>query len=359
MGNLRTNEQLSQLEQDARADYAARRTTLIVDGNNMLYRMLYQPNLGFLSSPSGESTGGTFGVLRSLKKVLTHNPYINKAVFVLDAGMSARRLAIDPDYKGARRKSKKDAVDAKGVPLPWSQKFEMKGKQAMSLSWRKSFLYAFEENLAQLETILPALCVRVLSVNGKEGDDVAALVATDDELSGPNALIVSEDKDFLQLVCDTITVWRPIADIVVTKDNFLDVVGFDQSVYLLARAIIGDASDGIVGVKGTGPKAAEAIFAQATDFDSMVAFCSASTKKSIQQVSAPEHLDRVRRNVALMDLSQEVFTVEDLEHVQKVMWEKAKMDVPAACDVLNEMGAEQTVIELENPAMNPYRMLEE
>ena len=89
-----------------------------------------------------------------------------------------------------------------------------------------------------------------------EADDVIAYICRLDQFREWQKVIVSSDKDFFQLLDDKTVVYRPIQKQVLNKRHILDEFGVHPNNFALARAMAGDRSDNLPGVKGVGVKTA-------------------------------------------------------------------------------------------------------
>ena len=114
------------------------------------------------------------------------------------------------------------------------------------------------------ESDLP-LCLNlpltVLSVDNAEADDVIAYISKQIYNKDENNItILSTDKDFLQLVDNRITVWSPTKKKVYKPDTVLNEYGIPSHNFIFYRAIDGDKSDSIPGLKGWGLKSISKVF---------------------------------------------------------------------------------------------------
>jgi len=87
-----------------------------------------------------------------------------------------------------------------------------------------------------------------------EADDIIAHVVQTRHYEGWNKVIISSDKDFFQLCADDISVHRPIQKKTLNKQSILDEFKIHPKNFALARAIAGDKSDNLPGVRGAGLK---------------------------------------------------------------------------------------------------------
>ena len=261
---------------------------LITDSNYLLRRAYHVKSLATLHNSSGIATGGVFGFLKGLHGALLKFQNVNKCTAVFDSKHSARRLAIHPEYKSNRKKT--DLTEEE-------------------LKERSSFI----RQKMYLKYILSKLGCRVLEVPDTEADDVIYHLTR--KLTG-NKIVMSEDKDLFQTVSDTTSLYRPRADQLVTTENFEEYAKFPMSKFLLARALVGDPSDCIKGVRGVGVKTAASIVQFADTPEKVASSCASSTKKVLQRVSNCQAT--LEKNLLLIDLSLEQFSTEQLAFIDTV-----------------------------------------
>ena len=115
---------------------------------------------------------------------------------------------------------------------------------------RNEAVYKHEELTT---TLLSTLGVRNIYPGVLEGDDVIAWLCN--KVDGPK-VIVSADQDMLQLIDEDTIVYSPIKNILIDKDNFQDIIGVPQDQFIRYKALMGDKSDNIPGLKKCGPKTA-------------------------------------------------------------------------------------------------------
>jgi len=191
-----------------------------------------------LSTREGEGTGAIFGCLKSIRSHV--NRFAPDRVFVcFDKGRNQRRIKMYPEYKSDRGKCKTEEE-------------------------KKEFEAYRDECRRQIDLIpqfLLCLGIPTLQVKGLESDDVVAVLAKvwsqDSDVT-----IVSNDKDFLQLVDENISVYNHVKDTLVTDSTFeaatQKIMKVDtpikQESWNIFRALVGDSSDNIPGVYGCGVK---------------------------------------------------------------------------------------------------------
>lgn len=206
---------------------------LIIDFLNSFIR-------GFTGSPAlnnnGEHVGGVTGFLYSIGTAIRiFRP--TRCILVSDGENSAaRKRKIYPDYKQKR-------TVKFNVNRQYDFKDEEEEKKAMYLQMRMLLSY------------LEYMPIQLVTADATEADDTIAYLAQDVFCKNENKVIImSSDKDFLQLVDDRVNVWSPTKKKLYTPKSVLDEYGVHTNNFLFYRALDGDKSDNIPGVNGVGLK---------------------------------------------------------------------------------------------------------
>lgn len=205
---------------------------LLIDGMNTLIRSF---SLLKAMNPTGTHVGGLVGFLRSLGYVTrTIDP--TRVIVVWDGkGGSGNRQNIDPNYKAQRATSR---ITHWGL-------YDTKAEETEALI----------NQLYRVQEYLDCLPVQQIMMEKLEADDIIAYIAKRASLSNvKKCTIVSSDKDFLQLIDDTVEVYAPIKKKTFTAGNVKDEIGVLPSNYNIVKALLGDNSDNLKGVKGLGIK---------------------------------------------------------------------------------------------------------
>jgi DNA polymerase-1 len=162
--------------------------------------------------------------------------------------------------------------------------------------------------LSRTAEYLETLPVTIISVDNIEADDAMAYIAKQ-LLPESNHVIMSTDKDFLQLVNDKISVWSPTKKKLYKPDNLKEEYEISANNFLTYRLLEGDKSDNIPGVMGVGLKTAIKRFPQLLDENVDVSIGdllkTASDNKGIKiydNVTNSE--DKLRLNYKLMQLDE-------------------------------------------------------
>jgi 5'-3' exonuclease len=140
-----------------------------------------------------------------------------------------------------------------------------------------------------------------------EADDVIAYVASLEYYKGWQKIIVSNDKDFMQLCDEETILMRPVKNEILTRKTIVEQVGIHPTNMALARAIVGDASDNLPGVKGAGlptvSKRLDFLSEEKTyTIQEVINFCSDSKSKLKIFERIVEQKGLIEHNYSMMQL---------------------------------------------------------
>jgi DNA polymerase I len=212
---------------------------LIIDGNAIVHRAFhaYPP----LTRNDGQIVNAVYGFLAMLIKVLEE---------------------VQPDY----------LVVTFDRPAPTFRKLLYAGYQANRPQMADGLSYQIELLHEALETI----GIPIFEIDGYEADDIIGTIAHQVQMQDVEhieTVILSGDRDLLQLVNDKTKVFMPIVGI--TKFTLYDPekveekFGITPSQIIDYKALIGDASDGYPGVSGIGPKTASSLLQKYESFENI------------------------------------------------------------------------------------------
>ena len=203
---------------------------LIIDGQNMFIRnYVMSPQLDI----NGNPIGGLTGFMRSLQKEVRRAKPDRVVVCWEGPGGSQSRREKNKNYKVGRKAPK------------LNREYEFASPEA-----ERENKY---EQIIRLTEYLENLPVLQLSVENVEADDVIAWLCHCNEYSDWQKLIISSDKDFIQLCDDKTVLIRPGKnEEILNKNNVIEQYGIHPRNFAWARAIVGDKSDNIDGVRGLG-----------------------------------------------------------------------------------------------------------
>jgi len=207
------------------------RRVLILDGLNMFFRAyIVNPSL----SSNGQPIGGMVGFLKILQKLCRQTKPDQIVVTWDGAGGSVRRKAANKNYKEGRKPIRLNR-DIRNL----SENEELQNKM-----WQHLRLFEYI-NLMPISQIM---------IDGIEADDIIAAVVNLPYLKNDQKVIISSDKDFIQLCNGKTVLFRPIQDEVLNENRIVEKYGIHPTNFALARAICGDKSDNLPGVGGVGLK---------------------------------------------------------------------------------------------------------
>jgi len=207
------------------------KNVIIIDALNMFLR-------SYVISPhmdrKGNPVGGTIGFLKSLQKV-ARDFNADEIIVAWDGHEgSQRKRSMNKDYKGGRKPVR---FNRRMIELSPDQEQANKGYQQVRLM----------EYLNQMPVIQ-------LVADFTEADDIIAHVINHDKYKGWHKTIISSDKDFFQLCREDVSIYRPIQKKTMTKDSIINEFKIHPKNFALARAMAGDASDNLPGIRGAGLK---------------------------------------------------------------------------------------------------------
>ena len=199
---------------------------ILIDGNNLLFRSYYATAYSgsLLKNSKGFPTNALYGLINMLNKIIAEeNP--THIMIAFDKGKTFRHDKYEV-YKAGRSETPDEL--------------------------KKQFKVAYD--------VATAMGIKHYEIDNYEADDIigtfASFIDKEDDAEG---LIVSSDKDLLQLISDKVTVKLLKSNdyIMMTKEKFKEVYGIEDPKKMVdLKALMGDASDNIPGVKGIGEKTA-------------------------------------------------------------------------------------------------------
>jgi len=199
---------------------------LLIDGNNLGWRAYGQAPLIFGDQRTEVIKIGLI-MLRNYLELFCPD----RVVVVWDGGHDRSRTSIYPEYK--RRDKELTEAEKKEKDL-------------------------FFDQVNRLQDSITKLGIDQVRVRRREADDVIFSILNPALRSEEQAFVISTDEDMFQLVAHypDVVVYSPIKQILYTKEEIETKLGFPVSFYLQYKALVGDPSDNLPGVRGIGPKKA-------------------------------------------------------------------------------------------------------
>ncbi len=211
---------------------------VLVDGNNLLFRSYYATAYtgNIMRNKEGFPTNGLYGFVNMINKIISEEkPEYMMVAF--DIGKTFRHEKYER-YKDGRKETPEDLK----LQFPVAKK------------------------------ILTAMGIKYLECAGYEADDIIGTVSLWCEKDPEyEALIVSSDKDLLQLISDetVVKLLKSKDYIIMDKKTFKETYGFNPINMIDLKALMGDSSDNIPGVKGIGEKGAIKLISEYNTIDNL------------------------------------------------------------------------------------------
>lgn len=256
-----------------RSASASRPRLLLLDGHSLAYRAFYALKEAAMSTATGQPTQAVYGFTSMLANVLRDEAPTHLGV-AFDVSRKSFRTDRFPDYK-ANRSATPD---------------EFKGQVELIVE------------------VLEAMGIRTMRVEGFEADDVIATVSTRAADEGYEVLILTGDRDSLQLVTPDITVLYPMMG--VSKLHRFTPDAVEEKYQLTPRqypdfaALRGDPSDNLPGIPGVGEKTAAKWIREFGSFQELAERADEVKGKAGQNLR--DHLEAVRLNRELTELVRDV-----------------------------------------------------
>lgn len=194
---------------------------ILIDGNSIAFRAFY--GLPLLSNSSGLHTNAILGFTTMLLKLIEEEKPTHFLV-AFDAGKKTFRHETYKDYKGGRAKT----------PPELSEQFPI------------------------LRELLTAFSISQYELDGYEADDIIGTLTKRGEEQGMDVLVVSGDKDLLQLASERVTIAltrRGVSEVdLYTPQTIEEQYGLKPEQIIDLKGLMGDKSDNIPGVPGVGEK---------------------------------------------------------------------------------------------------------
>lgn len=241
----------------------------LLDGTALAYRAHFAMQRSGLTTPEGKPVGATYGFTTTLRRILEQEKPDLIAVAFDPPGLTFRHKRYS-EYKATRQKMPEELVG----------------------------------QLESLREVVRAHGIPIFEVPGYEADDVIGTLSTQASARGDTVLIVTGDKDFMQLVDDNVTlynVFKPNVDLVLESyDAVKEKFGTDPAHVVDVLAIMGDSSDNVPGVGGIGEKGALKLIEQWKTLDNLLAH--------IDEVKGKPR-EYILRDMDMLKLSKELVTI--------------------------------------------------
>jgi DNA polymerase-1 len=237
----------------------------LIDGNSLLYRSYYA--IQRLSTSQGFPTNAIYGFINTLRKIMGQEkpPYLG---VVFDTGKPTIRHKLFKAYKAHRKPMPEDLIPQ--VPV--------------------------------LKKVLKAMNIPCFEYEGYEADDVLASLARKAAREKIPAVIVTTDKDLLQLVDSSITVYNPAKEITLDEKTVKELFGVSPGQVVDVLSLWGDPSDNVPGVPGIGEKTSKMLINEFGTLDNLL--------KSLDKIKNPRLREKIAQSQDELTISRQLVTVE-------------------------------------------------
>lgn len=267
---------------------------LLIDAMNVFIRNYCKSGM---MDADGRRVGGVIGSLVSIRKMIRDFKASNALVIWDGEGGSQRRKAIFSEYK-AGRSIRLNRQDDDMAEDPAEQ------------------LENLREQISLTKELLNMLGIPQVRCDGVEADDIMAFLAVNIEQT-EGVVIATTDQDLLQLIRERslddsgevssgyVKVWSPVKKVLFDRTTFIREYNVLPENFRFVKALTGDNSDNIDGIKGFGQKTITKLFpelnASVVGMDEFLSFIPRIKGVLGQRLSA--ELDRFKQNMTLVDLS--------------------------------------------------------
>lgn len=204
----------------------------IIDGSAYIYRAYHA--VAPLTNSTGQYTHAVFGFVNMIRKLIREKAP-EMMVVAWDSRGPVFRHEIYSDYKANRPPMPEDLASQ----IPYIRQ------------------YVTAANIPSME------------IQGVEADDIIATLAKQYGTGDNKVIIVSGDKDLMQLVNDNVTIYDPMKNKMIDDQGVVDKYGVTPTSLLDCFALMGDSSDNVPGVPGVGAKTAQKLITEYGSLDGL------------------------------------------------------------------------------------------
>ena len=247
----------------------------LIDGSGYIFRAFYATPP--LTAPDGTPINAVFGFTNMYLR-LTNKINCDYNLTLFDAKRENYRNEIYPEYKANRTETPPDLIPQFGI----------------------------------IREAVDTLNLHYLDMEGYEADDLIATYAKLALEQGKEVIIVSADKDLMQLIRPGITFYDPMKDKMFTPEDVKEKFGVYPDKVVDVQALMGDSTDNVPGVPGIGPKTAAELI---NEFGSLeeVLKRAVEIKQNKRREALVENADKARISMQLVTLKDDVPVDPDFE----------------------------------------------
>jgi DNA polymerase-1 len=251
----------------------------LIDASGFIFRAYHA--IQHLSTSKGLPTNAVYGFTRMVLKTLRELDPTHVGL-AFDTESRKGRLEIDPNYKANRAEPPADLVP----------QFEL------------------------IRKVVQALNLPVLEARGWEADDVIGTLAKRAKAEGYKVLVITGDKDFVQIVDEDVELFDPMLEKHTAPADVRERLGIEPAQMRVYLSLIGDAVDNVPKVPGIGPKTAAELVAQFGDEETLLARLAEVKKPKIRQ-ALEDHRESLLRAKKLVSFKTDLPLDTSLESLAR------------------------------------------
>lgn len=245
-------------------------TIFLVDGSGYIFRAYYAMAYSggaSLTNPEGTPVGAVYGFTNMMMKLLSDHEEAAIAV-IFDAARANFRNEIYADYKANRDETPEDLIPQ--FPL--------------------------------VREATKALGVPSVELEGYEADDLIATYAQHAVAKGKKVVIISSDKDLMQLVSDDIFMMDPMKNKIIDPSGVMEKFGVPPEKVVDVQSLAGDSTDNIPGVPGIGIKTAAQLINEYGSLEELL--------ERAEEITQPKRREKLIENAEMARISMQLVTLD-------------------------------------------------
>ena len=280
---------------------------ILIDGSGYIFRAYYA--LPSMSRSDGTPVNALYGFTNMLVKLI-EDYGDEKLIVIFDAARENFRNKIYSEYKANRGDTPDDLIP----------QFDL------------------------IKKCVKAFKIPQLEINGFEADDIIATYSKLAKKQDMQSLIISSDKDLMQLINDKVNMLDPIKNKHIGFQEVIDKFGVEPEKVIQVQALMGDNTDNIPGAPGIGPKTAAELINKFGDIESLIKKYKEIKQQKRQQI-IEEHKENIRISLELVRLKQDIKLPVSIDEI--VPYKKNSNDPHSIIDFLNKQGFKTVLKRLE------------
>ena len=331
---------LNQMDKQEEGSASPHDRVLLIDGLNLFFRNFAMMNF---VNEQGVHIGGLGGFIRSLNSLINQIKPTSVYVVFDGTGSSVNRKNLLPEYKSGRNLVR---------ITNWDSFDSLEDEHDSKI-----------DQIVRLIHYLKCLPVKTLSLDKVEADDIIAYLSNIlPNKHNSQVFIVSNDKDFVQLVDEKVILFRPGDKEYYTKKMVKEKFGVLAENFILYKTLLGDQSDKVAGVKGLGEKGLLKKFPELAErvltFQDIIEISAAKHKDHVVYSRVVFDMERLENNFRIMDLGNPLMDDTEKEYIEDITEELTPaLNTQAFLLLYNEDGIGHMIKNPEFTINDTYKVL--